>query len=181
VRRRLAERLGSLSREAGSELTERAARLKRVEERIHGLILMQVDGDRSPMVAQMRADFEAQAQAERAAVNELRGQVEAPIRLPPADLITARVLALKALTESPDVDGARATLRRYLKGGTITLTPEGVGKAAAYTARAEFMPLVMLSENAATPSEVVLGGRRLPCCPSGVARGRNAGCIPRYR
>ncbi len=26
-------------------------------------------------------------------------------------------MALKALTEAPDVDGARAALRRYLKGG----------------------------------------------------------------
>ena len=180
VRHRLAERLGSRSREAGSELADRTARLKRIEDRIRGIIVMQADGDRSPLVAQMRADFEAQAQTERAAIDELRSQVEGPIRLPPADLITERVLALKALAESPDVDGARAALRRYLKGGTITLTPEPFGDAQAYAARAEFMPLVMLSENAATPSEVVLGGRRLPCCPSGVARGRNASWIPRY-
>jgi len=45
------------------------------------------------------------------------------------------VLALK---ESADVDGARAPLRRYLKDGQITLTPEAFGDAQAYTARAEF-------------------------------------------
>jgi hypothetical protein len=33
-----------------------------------------------------------------------------------------------------------------LKGGTITLTPEPVGDAQAYVARAEFMPLVLLSK-----------------------------------
>jgi len=40
------------------------------------------------------------------------------------------------------VDGARAALRRYLKGGTITLTPEPFGDAQPYVARAEFIPLV---------------------------------------
>jgi len=53
-----------------------------------------------------------------------------------------RVLALRALTESPDVDGARAALRRYLKGGEITLTPELFEGRETYVARAEFLPLV---------------------------------------
>jgi hypothetical protein len=39
VRRRPAERLGSLSRDVGVELQERGARLKRVEERVRGLHL----------------------------------------------------------------------------------------------------------------------------------------------
>jgi hypothetical protein len=110
-------------------------------------------------------------------VDELRAQADAPIRLPPVDLITERVLALRALTESPDVDGARAALRRYLKGGEIMLTPERFEGRETYVARAEFLPLVMLTENAATPSEGDQGGR----CPRWVARGRNAGCIPRYQ
>jgi hypothetical protein len=100
--------MGSLAREVAAELAERTARLTRIEERIRGLIVMQAEGDRSPMVAQMRADFEAQARAERAAVQELEAQADAPIRLPPVDLITERVLALKALSESPDVDGRAA-------------------------------------------------------------------------
>ena len=135
--------------------------------RVRSIILMQVDGDRSPMVAQMRADLESQAQAERLAVSELQAQADAPIRLPPVELITERVLALKALTESADVDGARATLRRYLKDGEITLTPEAFGDAQAYTARAEFLPLVMLTDKAETPSQFALGGS----CPRLVARG----------
>ncbi len=129
---------------------------------------MQAEGDRSPMVAQMRADFESQAQAELAAIDELRSQAYAPIRLPPADLITERVLALRALTESSDVDGARAALRRYLKGGEITLSPRGFRGPRNYVARAEFLPLVFLTENAATPSESYQGGR----CPRWGARGR---------
>ena len=167
VRRRLAERLGSFSRDVGVELKDRAARLKRVEERVRGLIVMQAEGDRSPMVAQMRADFESQAQTERAALDELRSQADAPIQLPPADLITQRVLALRALTESSDVHGARAALRRYLKGGEITLTPERFGDRETYVARAEFLPLVMLTDKAETPSQIALGGS----CPRLVARG----------
>jgi len=38
--------------------------------------------------------------------------------------MTERVLALRALPQLSDVDGARADLRRYLKGGEITLTPK---------------------------------------------------------
>ena len=47
-----------------------------------------------------------------------------------------------------------AALRRYLKGGEITLTPDG----DSYIARAEFLPLVFLMEKRETPSE---GGRCL--------------------
>jgi hypothetical protein len=94
VRHRLAERMGSLSRAVDAELAEHAARLTRIEDRIRGIIVMQAEGDRSPMVAEMRADFEAQALSERAAIAELRAQADAPIRLPPVDLITRRVLQL---------------------------------------------------------------------------------------
>lgn len=40
-----------------------------------------------------------------------------PSGLPPVDLITERVLALQALTESPDADAARATLRHQAYPG----------------------------------------------------------------
>lgn len=50
------------------------------------LILMEVDGDRSPMVAEMRADFEAQARVERVALDDLRAHADEPIQLPPVDL-----------------------------------------------------------------------------------------------
>jgi hypothetical protein len=49
-------------------------------------------------------------------------------------------------------------MRRYLKPGQITLMPEPFGDAQAYTARAEFLPLVMLTDKAETPSQIALGG-----------------------
>jgi hypothetical protein len=113
---------------------------------------------------------------ERAAMADLRALATSPIRLPPVDLLTERVFHLRALTESPDVQSARTALRTYFKDGTITMTPEPFGDGQAYVARAEFLPLVLLNQNAGTPSEPELGGR----CLRSVARGRNAGCIPRY-
>jgi hypothetical protein len=65
------------------------------------------------------------------------------------------------------VEGARAALGRYLEGGLITLTPEQYEGRETYVARAEFLPLVMLTDKAATPSEPKLGGR---CCPRVVAQ-----------
>ena len=89
------------------------------------------------------------------------------VRFPKEDLEWAgKALSLRALTDSSDIEGARAALRRYLKNGESTLTPEPYGEGHAYVARAEFLPLVLLAENAATPSELVPGGR----CPRVVAR-----------
>jgi hypothetical protein len=85
-------------------------------------------------------------------------------KLRPVNVITERVLQLRALTESADVQSARAALRRYLRGGEITLMPDG----DAYLARAEFVPLALLAhDNKTTPSEANQGGR----CQSVVARG----------
>jgi hypothetical protein len=156
-----------LSRDAGRELSERSARLERTEERVRGLITMQADGDRSPMVARMRGDLEVQAEQERAAMADLRALATGPIRLPPVDLLTERVFQLRALTESSDVQGARSALRTYFKGGTITMTPEPLGDGQAYVSPAEFLPLVLLNQNAGTPSEPEPGGR----CLRWVARG----------
>lgn len=121
VRQRLAERVGTLSRDAGREVGERSARLERTEERIRGLITMQADGDRSPMVAQMRADLEANAEQERDAIGDLRELASAPIRLPPVDLLTERVFSLRALAEPTDIQRARTALRSYFKGGSDAL------------------------------------------------------------
>ncbi|HEY6558841.1 MAG TPA: hypothetical protein VI072_16265 [Polyangiaceae bacterium] len=53
----MAERLGAVSREIDTEQAERSARLARVKERIRGIVLMQLDGDRSPTLAEMRRDL----------------------------------------------------------------------------------------------------------------------------
>ncbi|HVW28108.1 MAG TPA: recombinase family protein [Polyangiaceae bacterium] len=160
IRRRIAERLGQLSRETDGELAERTARLGRVEERIRGIITMQLDGDRSPTLAEMRRDFEAQATAERAAVATLRERAAGPIRLPDVAAIVERVQALDALTRSSDIEGGREALRRYLHGGQIVCTPE----AGAYVARAELLPLaVLLNDQAPGFRRGLSSGSSLSC------------------
>jgi hypothetical protein len=119
------------------------------------------------MVAEMRADLEAQAVQERVKISDLRTVASAPVRLPPADLLTERVFSLRALAESSDVQSARTALKSYFKGATITMTPEPHGDGQVYVARGEFMPLALLTDKAATPSELEAGGR----CPPWVARG----------
>jgi hypothetical protein len=105
IRRRLAERLGDISRQVDTKVTERTARLERTEERSRNIIAMQIDGDRSPHVAQMRKDLETQAASEGASVDALRARASGPLELsaeqPPRDVTsnlasTAAVLALSA-------------------------------------------------------------------------------------
>ncbi len=82
IRAHVAGRLGELSRALDGEAKERRARLARTEERIRSIALMQIDGDRSPYLADMRRDFEAQAVADRGALAELEARAREPLRLP---------------------------------------------------------------------------------------------------
>ncbi|HHH31895.1 MAG TPA: hypothetical protein ENK57_26605 [Polyangiaceae bacterium] len=162
--------MGELSRGLDAELAERRARLTRHEDRIRGIITMQIDGDRSPYVQQMREDFEAQARTERAAIAALEAQASMPLRLPsPQELAEDRILDLDALcsAEGDDVEPAREQLRRLLKGGHILCAPED----GVYVARCELLPLeALLGHKPETPAES--NGR----CPHVVARGRFYRC-----
>jgi site-specific DNA recombinase len=164
IRSHVAERLGEFSRALDVELAGCRARLARQEQRIRGIIAMQVEGDRSPYVAETRRDFEAQALTERATIAQLEACTSQPLRLPsPQELAEDGILALDALhaAAGDDVPLAREQLRRALKGGTILLTPED----GVYVARAELLPLeVMLGDKTATPAKA---GER---CPHLVAR-----------
>ncbi|HET7544595.1 MAG TPA: recombinase family protein [Polyangiaceae bacterium] len=159
VRKRLAERLGGASKEIDSEIAERRARLSRCETRIRAAIAMQLDGDRSPSLAEMRRDLEASAALERAAIGELRVRADAPIPLAAIDQLTKRVLSLVGLLESQEPERAREALRSYLRGGQITMTPE----QGIYIARAELFPLKVALDSES-------GGNLR--CPELVARGR---------
>jgi len=159
----LAERLGDISRQIDADLTERTARLERTEERIRDIIAMQIDGDRSPHVAQMRKDLETQAASESASVDALRARASAPLELPTVQGLADRVQQLNALLDGGPVEPRREALRRYLKGGSILLHPQ---PDRTYIARAELLPLAaFLEAEAETPP----GGRRR--YPHLVARG----------
>lgn len=166
VRKRVAVRLGELSRQVGGELAEREARLARVDTRIRSIVAMQVDGDGSPYVAEMRRDLEAQATDERAAIASLRARASARIRLPDVAEIARRVHALGALADPANVEPARGALRSYLKGGAIRCSPEPGG----FVARAELLPLAVMLDS---PESGNAAGK--PRCLRSVARGRYAG------
>ncbi len=158
IRERVADKLGELSRALDAELAERRERLARHEQRIRNVAMMQIDGDRSPYLADMRRDFEAQAVTERAAIAELEARAVMPLRLPsPQELAEDRILVLDALrdAEGDDVPAAREQLRRLLKGGSIVLTPE----TGVYVARAELLLEAVLRDKSSTPAA---GGGRSP-------------------
>jgi hypothetical protein len=161
IRKRVAERLGTLSREIDTELAERTARLARVEERIRGISLMQLDGDRSPPLAEMRRDFEAQAATERAAVGELRAPAAEPIRLPNLAELAERVRRLKALTSSENVEAAREALLPERRHDGLL--------AGSNAARAELLPLAVMFSGPGSENAPSSGARRR--CPVVAARG----------
>ncbi len=78
-------------------LKDHRDRLKRTEERIKGLVGFIADGDRSEYVVSTLRDLEAQAKAERAAIDRLHKEAQEPLRLPSIDEITAAVFRLDAL------------------------------------------------------------------------------------
>jgi len=122
----------------------------------------------------LRADLEAQAQAERVAVSELQAQADAPIRLPPVKLITERVLALKALTESADVEGA-CDLAPLSEGRPDHPDGRAVRRRPGVH-RPRRIPAFGRADGRSRNSFPDCSGRELS---TSVARGRNAGCIPR--
>lgn len=141
LRKRVAERLGELSRTQTKELDERRARLVRTEERIGGLIDFLAQGDRSDYVRKALADLEHQANEEKRAIESVLARSRAPVRLPTPDDVVACALDLERLLAS-DAAVAREALRQLFRDGRVTLTPQEDG---SYLARGEFLPLVALS------------------------------------
>jgi hypothetical protein len=82
LRKRVAEKLGELSRSATKELDERRGRLARTEERIAGLIEFIAQGDRSEYVRKALADLEHQATEDKRAIEAVSARTRAPVRLP---------------------------------------------------------------------------------------------------
>ncbi|MFO0617263.1 MAG: recombinase family protein [Polyangiaceae bacterium] len=149
LRKRIAERLGELSRTTSRELEERRARLARTEERIAGLVEFIATGDRSDYVRKALADLEHQANEEKKAIGAVLESTKTPIRLPTPAEVVACALDLKRVLDG-DPALAREALRKLFKGGRITMLPQEDG---SYLARGEFLPLVALSaaENTNAP------------------------------
>ncbi|MBI3202035.1 MAG: recombinase family protein [Myxococcales bacterium] len=142
LRRRVAERLGALVREAGREIEERRARLARTEARIGGLVQFIADGDQSQYIRETLLDLEAQARAEKTGIEVAGMRARMPARLPAPEEILNRALALETLLAADPVR-AREALRQLFREGRIVLDPTDEG---VYEARAELLPLVVVGE-----------------------------------
>lgn len=149
MRKRLAQRLGELSRSVESEITEVEQRRARTEERIRRLIEFVADGGGSVTVRATITDLEAQRDADVRTIDTLRQRASTPISLPRIDALLAGASNLGILIEKHPTRG-RDALRRLFDNGTVTVTPDEHG---IYTAKSIFFPLGMLAlteENAKT-------------------------------
>lgn len=150
----IAEELGALRRTASAEREERAARLRRTEARIAGLLSFIADGDRSEYTVQALRDLEAQARTEGAAIKELDARARQPVRLPsPAEVLEVFGQMDRMLEEDPR--WGRELLGRLLEPSGITLTRHEDGR---WSGRMGVYPTALL--DATAPAAGDSQGRR---------------------
>lgn len=155
VRELVAEELGAAMRTSNAEREERAARLRRTEARIAGLLSFISDGDRSEYTIAALRDLEAQARTERAAIAELDARARRPVRLPSPDDVMTRFAALSSRLEA-DAQHGRELLGRLLDPSGVALT---LHEDRRWTGRLGFYPARLLDMTA--PAEGDTQGRRL--------------------
>jgi DNA invertase Pin-like site-specific DNA recombinase len=126
LRKKLAQHLGEAARTVNAEVEERRARLDRVEQRIGGLVRFLSEGGDSDSVRSALKDMEAQAKAERAAIEAIKQDVARPIQLPRPEEVTACMSVLEEVMES-DPLAAREQLRRLFRGGELLVHPQPTG------------------------------------------------------
>lgn len=152
ARRRLAERLGELTRENGDKVRERRARLDKVEREIGNLIDFVAAGRGTQAVSTRLKALELGAAAETKALAGLERALSGPIKLPDPKKLVELAFDLERRLNA-DVQRGREELRRLFRDGRIDLLPQPGG---FYVARSELLPLVLLSQN---PPEVHSGGQ----------------------
>lgn len=153
ARKRIAERLGALSREQGGEIKERRRALEKTEANIAKLVDFVTQGLGTKAISDRLKAFEREANEQRRALAALQQAAASPIKLPTPDEMLEIVLNLeKRLTANPT--RGREELRRLFRDGRIDLVPQPDG---FYVARSEILPLVLLT----TPPSVAVdqGGR----------------------
>ena len=152
ARKRLAEKLGELTRERDGDMRERRQRLDKLTRQIDKLVDFIADGHGSGAVADKLKGLEREADGERRQLAVLEKQVTDPVQLPaPEDLLPIVFDLARRLTA--DVTAGREQLRQIFRDGRITLVPQPDG---FYVARSEILPLVLLTQ---PPPEDVSGGR----------------------
>jgi site-specific DNA recombinase len=171
IRRLYAAHVAGETRTATSATRQRRSKLADLERKIEGLIMLQVEGDRSEYVSQTRKRLEAEATEIRSALAADEAQATAPVRLPSlADVERAMLDVAALLSDGSDVSAAREAIRRLTAGRRIRVEPDGAGTYRAYV---DVYPLAaILSPETAAPSTAVsregawssgdCGGRQYP-------------------
>lgn len=152
ARKRIAEKLGTFSRDRDREHREVRARLEKTERQIEKLVDFVAEGKGTKAVAERLEILEREATTERKALAALAKRQLAPIKLPTPDEMLKLVFDLERRLVA-DVTKGREELKRVFRDGKIVLTPEPGGY---YTARSEILPLVLLTT---PPAEGDQGGR----------------------
>lgn len=153
ARKRIAERLGALSREQGGEVRERRRALEAVEGSISKLVDFVAQGLGTKTVSERLKTLEREADEQRKALASLERAAGSPIKLPTPDEMLALVLDLQRRLAANPTRG-REELRRLFRDGRIDLVPQPDG---FYVARSEILPLVLLT----TPPSVANQGGRM--------------------
>lgn len=126
ARKQAVAALAKINRDMRGNLDEISARLKRTEDRIHGLVEFIATGDRSDYVTSTLKDLEAQARTDKGAIKAIEANAAKPIPLPtPADVTGWLTDVEQSLKASPVL--AREALRALFNGGTLELTPQDDG------------------------------------------------------
>jgi DNA invertase Pin-like site-specific DNA recombinase len=142
LRKKIAERLRTRAQRAEADATERLERLRRTEERIHGLVKFIADGDDSKYVRETLRDLEAQARIDTAAIDEAKRELKSPVRLPTPEALVERARDLEKVLAADPVR-AREALRGVFDNGRIEMHPTEDG---GYVAKATFLPLAAVGE-----------------------------------
>lgn len=152
ARKRIAERLGELSREQGGEIRERRRALETTEAKIANLVDFVAQGRGTKAVSDQLKTLEREASRQRKELSTLENAAVSPIKLPTPDEMLKIALDLETrLTANPTK--GREELRRLFRDGRIDLIPQPDG---FYVARSEILPLVLLTT---PPSVADQGGR----------------------
>lgn len=152
ARKRIAQRLGELAREQGSEFRERRMALDAIEQKVDRLVDFVTQGLGTKTVSERLKVLERDAEEQRKAIGALEKVAATPIRLPTPDEMLRIVFDLERRLTT-DVTRGREELRRLFRDGRIDLIPQPDG---FYIARSEILPLVLLTT---PPSVANQGGR----------------------
>lgn len=151
ARRRLAEKLGELSRSVNQERTRVKKQIAKIEKQLDQLVafVRENTGEGAALVPvrESLAALQTQREGLQLELETLANRAARPVVIPTPEEVRAVVFDLKKLLGTDPVR-AREALRRFLKNGTIVLDPQ---EDNTYLAKGELLPLMVIPARKAKP------------------------------